>query len=241
MRSDDVPLIRDLPLFRSMDEGAFERMVALAYLQRFPQGVDLIVEGDPADFLHVVIDGSVELFAGWNGREASMVVARPANTFILAAVIRDSPYLMSGRTLEASRLLMIPAEVVRNLFLEDSGFAGAIVEELAGCYRGLVRESKNLKLRSGIERLANYLLSQQQMQGGREFVTLRHEKRVLASLLGMTPENLSRAFATLGPYGVEVEGRTVRLAKPRDLFVLAKPSPLIDGRTREHGERRLDC
>lgn len=240
MRSDDMPLIRDLPLFRSMDDSSFEEMAGLAYLQRFPQGVDLITEGDPADFLHVVVDGSVELFAGWNDREASMAVVVPVNTFILAAVIRDSPYLMSGRTLEASRLLLIPAEVVRKLFRTDSGFSRAIVDELAGCYRGLVRESKNLKLRSSIERLANYLLAQQRAQGEREHVTLRYEKRVLASLLGMTPENLSRAFATLRPYGVEVDGRTVRLSKPRDLRVLAKPSPLIDGRGGDWGANRPD-
>ena len=54
------------------------------------------------------------------------------------------------------------------------------------------------------------------------------EKRALASLLGMTPENLSRAFHTLAPYGVEVEGSEIRLAKRRDLETLAKPNLLID-------------
>ena len=51
---------------------------------------------------------------------------------------------------------------------------------------------------------------------------------MLAALLGMTPENLSRAFATLRPYGVRVDGPTIRLDKVDDLQVLAKPTPLID-------------
>ena len=79
-----------------------------------------------------------------------------------------------------------------------------------------------------MERLANYLLRQDRVQGGSGHVTLPLDKRTVASLLGMTPENLSRAFATLRPYGVKVEGGQVELTKPDDLRTLAKPTPLID-------------
>jgi CRP/FNR family transcriptional activator FtrB len=72
------------------------------------------------------------------------------------------------------------------------------------------------------------LLVQNARQGGEGRFTIPVEKRVLASMLGMTPENLSRAFATLKPYGVRVSGADVRLDKIRDLETLAKPSPLID-------------
>ncbi|MDO8911927.1 MAG: transcriptional regulator, partial [Phenylobacterium sp.] len=50
----------------------------------------------------------------------------------------------------------------------------------------------------------------------------------LASLLGMTPENLSRAFATLTGYGVVINGPEVTIARPVVLERLAKPDPLID-------------
>ncbi|MCF6315791.1 MAG: helix-turn-helix domain-containing protein, partial [Marinosulfonomonas sp.] len=54
------------------------------------------------------------------------------------------------------------------------------------------------------------------------------EKRRLASVLGMTPENLSRAIKSLRPYGVIIDGQTVEITKPDDLKRLAKPTPLID-------------
>ena len=44
----------------------------------------------------------------------------------------------------------------------------------------------------------------------------------------MTPENLSRAFNTLAPYGVEVDGAIVRLTDTHALEMLAKPTPLIE-------------
>ena len=44
-----------------------------------------------------------------------MATVRPISTFILAATIRDAPYLMSARTLEKSRIILIPSEDVRGL------------------------------------------------------------------------------------------------------------------------------
>ncbi|MEP4380085.1 MAG: cyclic nucleotide-binding domain-containing protein [Alphaproteobacteria bacterium] len=52
-----------------MDDAAFDRLAPISYLQHFPAGVHLISEGDSADFLHVVVEGSVELYATGNGRE----------------------------------------------------------------------------------------------------------------------------------------------------------------------------
>ena len=228
MRSNDIPLVRALDLFAEMAEANFDELMQAAFLQRFPPQVQLITEGDPADFLYVVVEGGVELFAANNGRETSIEIVRPVSTFILAAVLRDAAYLMSGRTVEGSQILMIPAETVREIFARDHVFARAVVRELSGRYRAVVKALKNHKLRNAVERLANCLLRLHQEQGGSGMLTLQVDKRTLAALLGMTPENLSRAFSTLRPYGVEVNGREIRLTQLADLRALAKPSPLID-------------
>ena len=228
MRSTDIPAIRSLPLFKDMTDESFAELVRGAYVQTFPANMELIVEGDPCDFLHIVVDGSVELLANWGGRETTMTILREDATFILAAAIRDAPNLMSGRTLERSRIIMLPAEDVRQVFEKDHEFARAVVMELAYCYRGVIKSVKGLKLRTSIERLANYLLKWQKKTGGADSFDLTIEKRRLASVLGMTPENLSRAIKALRPYGVEIEGQTVKITKPADLMRLAKPTPLID-------------
>jgi CRP/FNR family transcriptional regulator, transcriptional activator FtrB len=72
-------------------------------------------------------------------------------------------------------------------------------------------------------------------------VRLHHEKRVLASLLGMTPENLSRAFAALQRHGVTVEGAVVTLRNISALEGLAKPDPLIDNHAPRGGEIVADA
>lgn len=219
--------IRGLGLFAEMEQVNFDSLMRGSYVQNFPPRIDLITEGDPPDFLHVVLSGSVDLFASWNGRETSMATVRPVSTFILAATIRDAPYLMSARTLEKSRIALLPSQDVRAIFDNDSAFARAMVTELAQCYRAVVKNTKDLKLRTSLERLANYLLRQHLRTESAEF-DLRMEKRQLASFLGMTPENLSRAFKGLEPYGVKVAGNRITIGDPGDLAGFAKPNPLID-------------
>lgn len=230
MRPSDLPQVRSLELFESMSDSNFEKLMQAAYLQTFPAQLELITEGDPADFLYIVIEGCVELFARANGRESTMGMVRPVGTFILAAVLKDAVYLMSARTCQRCKLLMVPSENIRDAFENDEEFARSIVIELASCYRTVVKEHKDLKLRTAVERLANRLLRYNDDQGDSGTLELPHDKRTLASLLGMTPENLSRAFNTLKPYGVIVQGNRISLEDIASLKTLAKPNPLIDDR-----------
>ncbi|MBW7057621.1 helix-turn-helix domain-containing protein [Paracoccus bogoriensis] len=229
MRPHELPEIRHLPLFRDMLQGSFETLMQGAYAQTFPAGLELIRQGDPADFLHVVMEGQVELHAQWAGRECTMAVVRPVGTFILAACIRDAPYLMSARTLERARIILIPASDLRAIFHRDTEFAVSVINELAGCYRAVVRHAKGLKLRTSRERIASYLLRQSVLAGNVPSFVLPVEKRLLASYLGMTPENLSRALKSLDAEGVRVDGSRVIITDRAKLSALARPDPLIDG------------
>jgi CRP/FNR family transcriptional activator FtrB len=228
LRPSDWKIIRTLPLFCDMDEANFEQLMSAAFLQRFPQHVTLITEGDLPDFLHIVVEGSVELFAAHDGRETTLDIIGPVTTFILAAAIRDEPYLKSARTLSAAQILMIPAQTVRDVFGHDAKFARAIVHELAERYRVVVRALKSEKMRTSAERLANWILQADAMQGYKRSVELAFDKRTLASRLGMTPENLSRNLMLLTKHGLRSSGRNFLIEDPVALEQFAKPNALID-------------
>ncbi len=225
--------IRDLPLFAQMHQDSFDALTHGAFVQNFPPNMVMISEGEPADFLHIVQDGCVELFSTWNNHETSVTTLYKNSTFILAATIKDRPNLMSARTLQKSRIVMVPSENVRTVFRQDSAFAFAIVDELARCYRATIKNMKNLKLRSSLERLANYVLKQHHRHGDALAFDLPIEKRRLASYLGMTPENLSRAFNNLKPHGVAVSGQRIEILDLAALTAYAKPDRLIDDTTAE--------
>ena len=228
MRSDEFAEMRALPLFEGVQTATVENLLKVSFLQRFPAQVELIREQEPADFLHVIVEGQVEVFAAYRGRETTVSVIGAGNSFIVAAVLLDKVYLKSARTLAPSRILMVPADAVRKYFAEDAVFARALALELALAYRGVVKELKNQKLRSSLERLANWLIAHNQECGGNGSFELPFDKKVLASRLGMAPEVLSRSFAALGAYDVVVKGPLIQLKDMSALEKLARPSATID-------------
>lgn len=230
MQSDKTPVLRGLALFQDVEPAALDLLLRGVETRDYPSMTDVVREGNPASHLHIILSGEVELYSRWNGREASMDRLEPTASFIIAATIKNVPYLMSARTIGPSRIALLPSDDVRTAFARDSGFARAVVDELAQAYRSSIKNSKNLKLRSSVERLANYLLRRQTETGASEF-DLPLEKRQLASLLGMTPENMSRAIRALRSYGAVFDGARVRISDQDALRALARPNPLIDDPT----------
>lgn len=231
MRLADADIVRSLPLFGGMQDAHFQTLVEAGYLQRFPQGVALVHEGERPNFLHVLVEGSIEFYSTSHDRQTTLSYLKPPAAFILAAVILDQLYLKSARTAEGSVVVLIPADAVRGIFDKDPAFARSVVAELAQRYRGLVKDLKNQRLRTGLERLANWILAHDEQLGAPGTFKLPIEKRALASLLGMRPENLSRSFGELADLGVAVDGANVTIHDLAALTKFARPDPLIDSPT----------
>jgi CRP/FNR family transcriptional activator FtrB len=226
----EMAVVRQLAPFSSMSEAAFEKIERFAYLQTFPSDVRLIEQGQPADMLHVVVEGTVELYAETGRQRSTIALFQPVSVFILAAVVRELPYLMSARTIEPCRLVLVPSAIIQELIAEDHPFALAMIDELARGFRGMVMTIKNLKLRSAHQRIGAYLLWLRQRHDGADGFELPHEKALIASLLGMTRESLSRGFNTLREHGVRVRGREVVFDDAEKLAAFTQPDPLIDNR-----------
>jgi len=110
----------------------------------------------------------------------------------------------------------------------EASFAQAISGELADSNRRYVRELKNQKLRTALERLAAWILKTDMLHGSSGKFRLGFGKRTLASLLGMTPENLSRTFAILKESGIHMSGREISITRRGELEQIAKLSQVID-------------
>lgn len=208
-----------------------ESLLDAALLQQFPGHVDLIHQGEPADFLHVLIEGLVEIFTEQDGSEWGIALVEPVSTFILAAVVSDQPYLNSARTIRESRVLLIPAERVRAALDEDVKFARIVARELAFAYRGAIKKLKGYVARSSVERLANWILTEARKNSPHANVVLPFDRGTLASHIGTTRENLSRSLAQLTEHGVRIRGREVVIDHQDLLEAFARPQRLIDDPT----------
>jgi len=228
MLQSNSPSLRELPFFREVNERTRNVLLSAAQVRHFSKHAVIIGEGETPEFLGVVVDGLVELFGTHNGAETTIEIVKPGSAMVLAAVIRNEVALNSARTLVPSRILMIPAQVVRDLCESDADFARAILNDMAQRCRDSVRSLKNIKLRDSAERLANWILQMGSLQGEHQCFELTFDKRTLASRLGMTPANLSRNLAKLTTYGVRISGRDIIIENPSALARFAKPNALID-------------
>jgi CRP/FNR family transcriptional regulator, transcriptional activator FtrB len=237
MRKEDIDALKNLPLFMDMADATFERIMRPSFVQSFPPRTTLIKEDEPADFLFAILDGLVLMSAKSDDGETALEILRAADIFILAAVLNNDVCLQTAQTLTPTRVLMVPSSLVRDLMSEDVGFMRAVVFETARAYRRLVKELKAQKLRSSVQRLANWIVKESLFNNGADVVMIPYEKRTLAAYLGMTPENLSRSFATLGSHGVSVQASAIKITNKNKLLQFAAPSHLID---REEPARTAD-
>ena len=232
LRTHELAQLKNLALFSEMKPESLESLLDAALLQQFPTGVILIHEGEPADFLHVLVDGLVEIYTEQTGGEWGISLINPVSTFILAAVVSDQPYLNSARTLADSRVLLIPAQRVRAVFDQDVAFARIVARELAIAYRSSVKKLKGYMARSSVERLANWILTearrdatQGNIQGN---IVVPFDRGTLASHIGTTRENLSRSLALLTEHGVRIRGREIVIDRKELLEAFARPQRFID-------------
>jgi CRP/FNR family transcriptional activator FtrB len=238
MRRLGFPSLRSLSLFRDIDSAILKELLRAARLKRFQKQETVIKEGEIPSFFHIVVDGTVELFATHNDKKTTIDIVKAIAPIEVAAVIRDAVYLNSVRTLASSQILMIPAQSVRHVYDRHAAFSRAIATELAERCRDSLCTFKNKALRPSAERLANWILQTSVALGNQQRLELFCDKRTLASCLGMTPENFSRNMARLAKYGVRNSGRDIVIENAFALTEFAKPNTLIDGRRPFHSNSR---
>ncbi len=66
---------------------------------------------------------------------------------------------MQARVLEPARFLLIAAAPFRAAVMGEPALAQALIASLAGQFRRMVRQIKNLKLRSAPQRVGCYILA----------------------------------------------------------------------------------
>lgn len=229
----DVNDLLKHPPFDDVGADVAAALAAPSFLQGFPSGVVLCGQLAPADFLFVLVEGRVEL-RGQSDERHHVCAMQDAGSLLLAdAVVLQAPSLVEVRTDTPCRVIMIPAPVVRWAMAQDLAFARSLVASLAIDYRHTLLDLHEQKLRNGLERVAAWALREARhasdvAPGSNPRFTMRHSKRVLAELVGMTPENLSRSIPILEGSGLRIRGKVVEITDAGKLQAFAQAIPVLE-------------
>lgn len=216
------------PFLANLRRSTNDVLLANATLLHVGGGEELLKEGQLASHLLFSLDESVELYARNKNRSTTIVLNPAGRPFILAAVVRNEVCLMSARTISETRVLFVPAVRFRELLLIDTELAVGTAQELSRAFRTMVRQVRWQKLRSAQARLATYLYQECGKSSGPAEIVLKIPKRLLASMLGLEPESLSRSFAGLASSGVHVNGDVISIEDAGLLHKVAIYDDVID-------------
>jgi len=220
----------DHPVLAQLTSAERAELLAQSVQHRVPAGTILFDQGETPTFQQFLLRGAVHLYGrSVDQREVLIEVVEAPDLIIPAAVLSNLPYLMQARVVEETTLLMIEANAFRAAVQSQPGLALALVGCLSGQFRRLVKQVKNLKLRSAVQRVGCYLMALATKQQTHQRVILPYEKNLIASQLGITRESFSRALAALQRLGaIEVQGEVVAIKDGLRLADACLPDPLID-------------
>lgn len=207
-------------LLRNCPEGVPDEILSRAAIRIFERGERIFDAGEAARDIHVVLDGWAKLFTiTASGTEAVVGVFTREQSFGDAAALREDVYPVSAEAVTRCELMEIPAKHVIEIMLRRPEVCMAALSSTLFHLRALVGQIESLKARNGSQRVAQFLVSLAAATTGRCEVELPHDKMLIASRLGMSPESLSRSFGRLKSMGVRVTGNIVLI---EDIVGLAR-------------------
>ena len=203
-QSSASELVRVLPILSGLSPRAMTRLARAVSIEQVPARTVLIEEGKVQDRVFVLVEGLVQLFTRCGTHEATLGIL-PAPSFVFGeAIVGDAPPLVSARALRGSRVGRIALVQARQLFEQERDFGRAVTNDLAANWRRMLRERKNRRTRSGIQRLVAWILAMQSRAETPSEIALPYDKGILAARLEVAPATLSRDFARLAPLGITV-------------------------------------
>ncbi|MCX7139599.1 MAG: Crp/Fnr family transcriptional regulator [Proteobacteria bacterium] len=211
-----IDFVRNLPLFRDLDECELAVIGAATVEQRVPAGGVLYRRDDPCDGFHVIVIGRVKLaLLAPAGAEKVIEILGPGQSFGEAAMFLGKRHTLYAEALADSLLLFIRSDAMLEAIARNSELARRMLDEMSQRLYSLVVDIEAYTMKSATERVTGYLLAALPDDAAKDMpadIQLSASKSVLASRLNITREHFSRILHELSQSGlIRVSGRNIRV------------------------------
>ena len=185
--------------------------------REIPKGEPVFLEGDPAGFIGVALEGAVQVVRDdYYGTRSVLAVIQPGEIFgeaFSCAGVETMP--VSAFALKGSKILWLDCKrmltVCSNACQFHNRMVANLLQAVARKNLALSRKIQFMSQRTTKEKIMAYLLDQAKAQGSSEF-TIPHDRQALADFLGVERSAMSAEIGKLKKAGIlECKGPWFRL------------------------------
>jgi CRP/FNR family transcriptional regulator, cyclic AMP receptor protein len=229
--------LKSCSLFECLSDEHVRRLESRAKSRTFKRGALVYVPSDLGDCVLLLISGRVKIFHNTqDGKQAVLAIIDPGELFgeLAIATLEDGQRDEYAETMEASTIVLIPADDIRRMAAEHPSLSLGITKLMGLSRRRVERRLKSLLFRSNRERLVHLLFDLAEKYGrytrdGGISLGIHLSHQELASIIGSTRETVTLVLGELQAEGaITVNRREVILCQAGRLAeMIEAPLPKI--------------
>ncbi len=214
MNTNGPKQLRDVPIFKNLDEDALSRLSSQENVQKHPKDKVLFIHGDAAKRFYFIKTGWIKLFRETlDGTQAVVDILPSGHLFGETSLFEGETYPYSAEVVEPAEVISLPLSDLKAEIESNSKLALSMLSSMARYRRQQDTEIEHLAIQNASQRIGCFLLRlANQDETGTITIHLPYDKTLVASRLGMQPETFSRALAKLrDKTGIRVKGATIEM------------------------------
>ena len=221
--------LRQVNVFAEATDSDLEKITQNSVERSIDEGEFFFFQGDPAEYLYVLISGQVKLLqSNPNGKQVNIRTVQPWEMFAaLGAVRKEATYPASAQALQDSAALVIRSGFINEMMQTRPYLSIALtrlmtlnIQEIQARYRELATERVEQRIAHTLLRLASQM--GQRIQNGATSVEMEFSRQDLAEMTGTTLYTVSRTLSEWEKLGIIEAGRErIRIHNPHGLVKIA--------------------
>jgi CRP-like cAMP-binding protein len=226
-----LEVLREIELFQGLRPNELGKVAGAAQERRFQSGAFLYFQDDPADHLHVLIEGSVKLTQLTpEGQQVILRYASPGEAFAVVAVLSNMRYPVSAEAAEDSLTMVWGREIMKEMMMQHPQLALNALQVLARRTREFQDRVRELSTERVERRIARALLRLARQTGRKVsegvLIEMPLSRQDLAEMTGTTLYTVSRTLSKWESRGIVKSKREqVTILFPHGLVTIAEDLP----------------
>ena len=195
-----LELIKSIPYFSGLSTAELDSVKGLIFEMQAERGEFILLEGEPADALYIVVSGIVKVFkTSAEGKEQILQLIRPGDSFNDVPIFDGGANPASAQAMGPVVLYSIKKSDIHSILRNHPQVALNVAQVLSQKLRNLVSLVEDLSFKHVTARLAKILL---EYAGDGSAPRQRLTQQEMAAIAGTAREIIGRSLKELEGEGV---------------------------------------